>query len=236
MPRIAYRIIWIISSIAIVAMTIFFAGQPYVAPPSGTLRTFTIKDNSFSIKRPENWKSNGLAMHDMVSEVLYQPSSNIYFHVTTDLQGSLLSSMLPTGISSGPDAPVGTDTANFEAAMKQIPGGEKLAIESKKTPLERLHEAQLAQFEKQKEKFPNYKDGTTSHTTVGGTEALLTDFTLEYDNGFLGKKQMFGRRYTLLTSERQVSIVCYCLKELKPEIDLIFEKMLKSLDLHPKGA
>ena len=245
MPRGIYRVIWIISSIAILAMTVLFAGQPYVAPPSGTMKTFTIKDNSFSIKHPENWKSNGLALHDIVAEVLYQPSPNIYFHITSDLQGSLISGMLPTeaGMDANPNTASGAD-ANLNSAdaaaldrmIKQMPGADKLNSELKKTPLERLHEAQLAQMEKRQEKFPSFKDGETRKTNMSGVEGLVTNFTLESDNGLLGKKKLHGKRITLLTSDRQVSIVCYCLNELQKEIDPIFDTMLKSLDLHPKGV
>ena len=230
MPRIAYRLIWIFSALAIIGFTFLFAGKPYAAPPTAKMKTFTIKDNSFSVMHPENWKSNSTASHDIESEVIYSPSPDIHFSVTSDLQGSLMASV---GAAMPDLGSMGGDSSGVDAAaLNGMPGMDKLRAESKKSPLEKLHEMQASSLSRSR-RFTDFQDGKTKPYAISGSEALSTDIAFDMSVGFSGTQKMIGKRITVLTGERRVSVLYYCLKEKSLEITPIFEKMLKSLNLNP---
>jgi hypothetical protein len=259
---IIYRCVWIPSAIALIAITVAFSRGPVVNAAPGKLIPFTTDDHAISIQHPDNWKPHAESMNAVVTTVHFDPAPDIHFGVKADLVGSLLADtsrppggmppdssgqggMPGSGDASGqPGMPGGADSsggggggdmaAQLQSLSAQNPQLSKQLGSLSKDPLTAAHQRQQATLEGGGQ-YPGMKEGETQKIRVAGYDALTTDFTFQNPNP-LSPEALSGTRITVLSGERQISIVGYCPTKDFNTYGPVFLKMLNSLDLGQGGS
>ena len=220
--RTVYRVIYILSALAILGMSVGFSTLPAAAPIPAPMKHYVSGDRSIGIKHPGNWKTHERSSHAVETELEYIPTQNARFTVTVDLQGSLMADIMKS-----------TSAENSQIAG-MIPGGATLTA-GQKTPLETMHDAQGAQMKQDKETYPGFKDGLTLKSHIAGKEALVTECTWTAP-GLFGSRPIVGRRTTVLSGDHQVSVVYGCLSEMRGVILPVFQEMQESIELDVQGG
>lgn len=221
--RIVYRLIYILSALAIAGMTAGFSLLPPTLATPGPMKQAFSGDRSIGITHPDNWKPQEQTSQAVETKIEFTPALHARFAVTVDLQGSLLTEMLKSN-----------DTENRQIAG-MIPGGGEL-MAGKETPLEREHAAQGAEMKRDIDLYPDLTEGATEKCRIAGQEALITDCTWAAP-GIIGGRPVMGRRATLLLGNHRVSVVYGCLKEMKAELHPLFQQMQQSIEISiPGGA
>lgn len=226
--RMVYRAIWVPCALTIMGLTAVFARQPYAIPIPGPFTSFTTSDKLIALQHPDNWKPRQTSAHSNLTRVKFTPSRTLYFSVSADLQGSLMADMARS--SSTQSASI-TDMAN---ALPSAAGSETRQEAKQKSPLEKLHEMQSAELQKNEVEYAKFEDGKTTPTQISGMEALVTEFGFQQAS-VLGSHAMTGLRATVLTNERRVEIICYGPKEGEKVFKPVFEKMIESIKLGQGG-
>src|SRR5438067_289984 len=121
--RAFYRVVWILSALAIAGMTAVFASQPYALPIPGPTKTYTSGDKSLRLDHPGNWKVREFSSHGIETELRVEPARSAKFVVTADLQGSLMADIVKSGNN----------------ALSSLTGMGGEAGAQPKSPLETLH-------------------------------------------------------------------------------------------------
>lgn len=228
------RVIWIPSAIGLIGSIGFFAAQPFRLDQPGTLKDYVSSDKSFGLKRPSNWKAQSSDIHGVMSGLRFEPSKDVVFEIQTDLAGSLFAD-----ISRGSD----NAQANLESAMAELakqdpnmakqlgsltgpggPGGPGNAG-PKKSAVEKLHDSNRIGLVKL---LKNYKESAPTKTTLGGLEAVESEFTFTGD-GLWGARKMFGKRTTSLNQDRAIRILYYGPSDQMATLKPIFTQMRDSI-------
>lgn len=212
--RILYRVIWVPSLLAVIGMTIAFGGAPATIPQPGSLVQWESGDKSIQILRPDNWRPQSMGASGTAMEVWFEPANFVYFGAKSDLAGSLFADM-----SRGPSiGGLSEGSGELGGAMSE------LEREPAKSPTEKLH---LSAADDLPRKYKGYEEGPTTKTSINGLEAFMTDFTYK-KKGLWGERAMAGRRVTMLTTERRMTVFCYCPENLKATLWPVFEQMIMS--------
>jgi len=220
--RAAYRIVWILSALAIFGMTFVFASQPFALPPPGPITSYTTRDKSLSLKRPGNWKGHESSMNGIETQVRFDPVRNAHLILISDLKGSLIADIEKSLGSAG-------DT------LREIPGMDRVSLPKPPTPLESMHARQGKELAGDKTMYSGFQDGETRQIQIDRYEALLTDFSFQ-EPGAFGSRPMVGRRITLLAGERRVTIVYSCLKEMRALLMPLFDQVRDSVTVGQPGG
>lgn len=220
--RLLYRLIWIPSALVLIGLTAFFLQQPFAIADPSPMTSFVTSDKSLAVSHPGNWKPRQLAAHSTLTRLSFEPSLSVRFVVASDFQGSLMADIAKASESTG------------ENLAGMIPGGEQFleAAPKKKSPLEKLHETQGQEMEKE---YSEYEGGETTKRQIGGQEALVTAFRYRKRAGMFRSQEMVGLRATALSGERRISIVCYCPKDVEARLLPAFEQMIESLQIGQGG-
>lgn len=216
------RVVWIPSALALVGTVSAFAVMPHPVPAPGDLMTFTSNDKTLSVSHPENWKSQSMSIGGNSAEVTYRPTKNVMVRFGTDLQGSLMAD-----ISRSTNAM--PDTSNLPPELANQLGA---GMTKRKTPLESVHEMDMAILAKE---FEGYQEGKTTPTRLAGLEALQTDFTYQMSDLFT-KRQVVGKRFTALSNDRRVTALYYMPKESEAKLLPVIQKMIRSLKIGQQGG
>ncbi len=219
--QIVYRAVWVPSLIAIIAMVVIFARAPLAIPAPAEMVTYSTDDKTIVFKHPANWKPHSMSMHAVQTEAWIEPARNVNFHINSDLQGSIMADF----------ARAGNNMASNFGSITGTGGSESSAEEKRKSPLEQLHDMK---GEKMSKNFPDYQEGITTKLTIGGLEAIETDFTYTRSTMF-GKREMSGARFTALHSDRGIGLVYNFPKELQGQVEPVFKRIVKSLEFHQEG-
>ena len=212
--RILYRAIWLPSLLGIIGMTLAFGTAPAKVPTPGALTTWEAGDKSFSISRPDNWRPQSMGAAGTSMEVWFEPANYVYLGAKSDLAGSLFAD-----ISRGPAiGGIGEGTGEIGEGLEQI------RREPQKSPTEKLH---LSAAESLPEKYKDYEEGPTTKGTIDGKEAIMTEFTFK-KKGLWGDRPMAGKRVTMLSNERRMTVFSYCPENLKAELFPVFDQMINS--------
>ncbi len=220
--RALYRIVWIVSLVAILGMSVAFLMEPPRLPTLAPMTAYVSDDKSLALQYPGNWKPHAASSHAVVARVAFDPNANTHFSIDTSLAGSLIGDM----------AKANNDQLGALQGMTGLPAG---SIEKQKSPLEIVHAASLHAMTKNKTRFPEFEQGATQPTQVGGVEALTTDFTYKL-GGLWGRREMVGTYVTLLTKEREVSVTATTSKELQKTMKPLFDTMIASITLGQNGG
>ena len=159
--RALYRIVWIVSLLAILGMSFWFVMQPPALPVIGPMTAYVSDDKSLALQYPGNWKPREAASHAVASRVAFDPNVNTHFAIDASLAGSLMGDIAKSNTSM----------------LSSMPGMPAGFADKQKSPLEMLHAASLHAMAKNKNRYPDFEPGATQPTQVGGAEALATDFT-----------------------------------------------------------
>ena len=204
--RILYRVIWVPSLLAIFGMTIAFGRAPATVPQPGTLVQWESGDKSISIMRPENWRAQSMGASGTSMEVWFEPANYCYFGAKSDLAGSLMAD-----IARAPSMG-GMEEGEEGGAPRVAP----------LSPTEKLH---IGAAEDLPRKYKGYEEGPTEKTNINGLEAVMTSFTFN-KKGLWGERPMAGKRVTMLTTERRMTVFCYCPENLKEILMPVFDQMI----------
>ena len=219
MPRTLCRVIWIPSCIAVFAMVVMFARQPLALPPPTEMTAFTSEDKVISVKHPGNWKAHSNSIHGNATEVWFEPIRNASFAVNADLAGSLMADIAKSGNNMASNL------------LGDMPGGTQIK-EKMKSPLETMHEVKAAKLTKE---LLDYQEGGTTKATLGGLEAMVTEFTFKKP-GMWGPVEMSGKRATAIHSERRISVFSYCPKPLESQLIPVYNKIMATLRFGSEGG
>jgi hypothetical protein len=181
----------------------------------GALTQWESGDKAIMIQRPDNWKPQSMGAAGTSMEVWFEPANFVYFGAKSDLAGSLM-------------ADIGRATSGGIGGLAEgIGSGENNAEEireARTSPTEKLH---LSAAENLPNKYKGYEEGATIKGTINGLEAVMTEFTYR-KKGLWGERPMAGKRVTMLTSERRMTVFCYCPDNLKETLFPVFDQMINS--------
>ena len=208
--RILYRVIWVPSLLGVIGMTIAFGRAPATVPQPGQLIQWEAGDKSIMIMRPDNWRPQSMGATGTSMEVWFEPANFCYFGAKSDLAGSLMAD-----ISRGPSMGGMGETGE---------NGEIIMPEKTMSPTEKLH---AGAAEELPNKYKGYEEGPTDKTNISGVEAVVTSFTFN-KKGLWGERPMAGKRVTMLTSERRMTVFCYCPENLKDILFPVYDQMIMS--------
>ncbi len=212
--RILYRVVWVPSLLAVIGMTIAFGKAPATVPQPGSLVQWEAGDKSIMIMRPDNWRPQSMGATGTSMEVWFEPANFCYFGAKSDLAGSLMAD-----ISRGPSiGGMGGDESGEGGEGANIPR------EAPASPTEKLHAGAAESLPR---KYKGYEEGPTDKTSINGVEAVMTSFTFN-KKGLWGERPMAGKRVTMLTSERRMTVFCYCPENLKAILMPVFDQMIMS--------
>ena len=206
MSRMVYRVVWVPSLLAIIGMTIAFGKAPAQVPQPGQLVQWEAGDKSFSISRPDNWRPQSMGAAGTSMEVWFEPANFVYFGAKSDLAGSLMAD-----ISRGPSFGGGGEDGEGPP-VPQLSQTEKLHMGAAETL---------------PEKYKGYEEGATTKGSINGKEAVMTEFTFK-KKGLWGDRPMSGKRVTMLSSERRLTMFCYCPDNLRDQLFPVFDQMINS--------
>ena len=203
------RILWIPSSLAVVAMVIVFARQPLVLPPPEAMTGYTTEDKMLEMQHPSNWKPHSNAVAGAATDLWFIPVRNAKIYVKADLFGSLMGD-----IAKGPAVDLGGAEGN-------LPGAEAVQKKTNR-PLAAVHDMKGEEYKKE---YRDYEESGTHDSTLGGMEALVSPFTFEV-SALWGSKEMVGVRMSALANDRRISLIYYCPKDMQATLEPIYKKML----------
>jgi hypothetical protein len=212
--RTLYRTVWIASLLAILGMSVWFATQPLALPVLAPMISYVSEDKSLSFPCPGNWKPHESSSRAVATRVAFDPNVNTHFAVDTSLAGSLM----------------GDIAKSNNAALSALPGMPPEVTDKLKSPLETLHQASLQGMAHNKTRFPDFLQGKTQPTQIGGVEAFRTEFTYTR-GGVWGRTKMTGIYVTALTKEREVRVLATCTQELQKTLQPLFDEMLVGMRL-----
>ena len=220
--RAIYRIIWVISLLAIIGMDMLFILQPHAAPTAAATQVhFTTQDQFISVDHPSNWKPQAVEDHGVATTVVFLPNESTRCLIKTDLVGSLMADVAKSGSGMGnlPGMP----------GMPGMPSGG-----SQKSTLETVHAYQGKNMMDDIARYPGYEEGKTIKVRVAGTEALFTQFTYRKTTG-IQEREMIGRRISALAGDRRLAIVTNCRKDQAGTLEPIFQKIIDSIKIGQGG-
>jgi hypothetical protein len=220
--RALYRIVWVVSLLAILGMSFAFFLQPPSLPTIAPMVAYLSEDKSLSLQYPGNWKPRAASSMAVTDRVAFDPNANTHFAIDTSLAGSLM----------GDIAKAENTSLSALEGMPGMPGGTTQKL---KSPLESLHEAALHAMTKKQSRYPEFEPGPTKPTQVGGVEALVTAFTYKQGGGW-GKREMTGTYVTALTKDREIMVTATCSKELEKTMKPLFDQMIASIHLGQTGG
>ena len=201
-------------------MLLAFSNQPLSVPMPSKLVEYSSPDKSISLLKPENWKISSRSAQAVSSELSLAPAQNVTYKITSDLAGSLMADVARPMTSSGEGLPAGIDPQLAAALAPQ------------KSSLQTLHELEKMHFSRE---YKNYEEGVTEPAQIAGTEALVTEFKFK-DGSSFAMREIVGKRVTLLTNERRISIVFTCPRVMKALLFPVFNQMTESIQLNKGGG
>lgn len=148
-------------------------------------------------------------------DVHFSPAKGADFKISSASVGSLLAE-----ISSSTDA-------SIESIAGQLPGGSQTQVK-KKRPIELLHNLQAEEMAKDERNYTGFEDGKAEDSRIGNREARISSFTYKIPSLF-GSSPGAGKRVTILTLDKQVSVVYRYPKSIEKDVKPSFEKMLKTI-------
>ena len=92
------------------------------------------------------------------------------------------------------------------------------------SPTEKLH---MAAAESLPKRYKDYQEGATTKGSINGKEAVMTEFSFK-KKGLWGDRPMTGKRVTMLSSERRLTMFSYCPDNLRDQIFPVFDQMINS--------
>ena len=217
--RVLYRVVWIVSLLAILGMSCLFAMQPPSLPTIAPMTAYVSDDKSLALPYPGNWKPRESSAQAVSFHVAFDPNPYTHFAVDMDLAGSLMGDIARSNTSM----------------LASIPGMPAGAVEAQKSPLELLHEASLHGMAKNKKRFAEFARGATQPTQIGGIDALATEFTFKQGAAW-SRKEMTGTYVTLLTKDREVRVIATCSQELQKTLKPVFDQMIAGMHLGQPGG
>jgi hypothetical protein len=173
----------LVGGLAFIVMS--FQPQP-IKPVTGFAK-FTTKDQAFSCVYPQGWKTRSFGSGGVLSGGEFKQGS-ASISVTSDLAGSLV-------------ADISKATGGMMTDIGGAPGMGGMMSAAQKPPIEKLHEASLAKFEKE---FKEYSEEEAKPFQTPFGEGRYSEFS--YDGMFGGSFR--GYRATLLGGERRIEAVC----------------------------
>ncbi|HLK57980.1 MAG TPA: hypothetical protein VKU00_15540 [Chthonomonadaceae bacterium] len=221
--RAMYRIVWMISLLAIIGMNGLFLMMPSqgaATAASDTLVSFTTSDKMISLRHPSNWTPNEQSDHAIATGVEFMPDETTRCVVKTDMLSSIL--------TSTPGAGVDLSSLSGTPGMPNMPTG------AQKPPLEAAHDYQADAIREDPKRYPRYAEGKAIKVHVAGLEALFTQFTYRKFEGFEAV-EMVGRRITAVTPDRRLSIVATCRKDQAEKLEPVFQKIIDSVQIGQGG-
>jgi hypothetical protein len=96
---------------------------------------------------------------------------------------------------------------------------------AQKTPLDKVHAVKGGVME---DEYEGYKEGESKKTTLGGLEAVESDFTFKGE-GAWGSQIIAGTRITALTSERAIYLTYYAPRDQMKTFGPVFTDMRSSI-------
>ena len=218
--RIMCRIIWVPSLIVLICMFTLWTKRSTAIEPPAELVPFTLADKSVTAMYPKNWTATESGSHDVASGVRFWASKSVGLNINYDLIGSLVADLasVPT-----PDP-----------AALGIPGAAPQPEVKQKSPLEKAHALYMKQLAKEYEE-QEFQEGAVTQLTVGGLPAISTEYKYKMKSGWGSSGIVVGSRITVLTPERAASLTIYYPKEMKEQLDPVFNKMLASVTFGQGG-
>jgi hypothetical protein len=219
------RAIWIPSATALVGSICFFAMQPYHIEAPAKMVQYGSVEKGLTIKHPSNWKRLGMSSHAVQDSILFKPSENVRFDLMSDLVGSLMADLSRSGSSM-----VEGLAGSMEEMSRQNPDISNQLNElnrqvAKKTPLDKVHDMRGSVM---KDDYDGYKEGASKKGTLGGLEAVESDFTFKGE-GAWGAQKIVGKRVTALTSERAIYLIYYAPENQMKTLGPVFSEMRNSI-------
>ena len=217
--RVLYRIVWIVSLLAILGMSILFITQPPSLPTLAPMVAYLSDDKSLALQYPGNWKPHEASSQAVASRLAFDPNAYTHFSVNSSLAGSLM----------------GDVAKSNNAMLGSLPGMPAAVADKLKPPLQTLHEASLERMANSITRYADFEKGATQQTHLGTVEALATEFTFKR-SGVWGKKEMVGTFVTALATDREVTVTATCSKDLQKTLKPVFDQMIASMRLGQTGG
>ena len=127
MPRRAfYRIVWVVSLLAILGMSLLFLLEPHAAPTAAAPLYYTTNDKWITLQHPGNWKPNEASGEGVETAVDFTPDAYTRLLVKVDLIGAILADLARPGADPG-----------------ALPGIPTMPAVGRNSPLETVHAYQL---------------------------------------------------------------------------------------------
>lgn len=216
--RAFYRLVWILSALAIVGMSVYFPLQPEAAATVGPMVSYTTEDKTLSFVCPDNWKPNETTQNGTDTAVVFVPRSQVRFVIHATLKDALLSDVGQSG----------------NAGLGSLPGLP--ATGTSKDPVETIHALQKDRMERDTDSYPAFADGSTRKIRIAGVEGLETPFTYQKRGDFFQKETESGKRISALVAGRGLSVVETYPPALEKEVQPVFDKILASLNVKDSGG
>jgi hypothetical protein len=254
--RVLYRAIWIPSALVLAGSMVAFALKPVSFPEPGPLVSYSLDDQSLSLKHPQNWKPAAMSSHSVASEVRFNPAKGILFVATADLKGALMADVARSNQSQAENlagmagSPGGEGTEQSETGVDSTgtppggaagpvggatapPGGEGLLGSilgggGASTRKSPLEQLHEAGAAEVSEQLQEYKEQKPAKTRIAGLDALVSDYTATVP-GALGGKPVQGKRYTAIGQERAISVRFHCPEGARTKLEPLFKEMAASV-------
>jgi hypothetical protein len=250
------RAVWIPSAAALIGSIGFFAIQPYQIERPGRLKQYVSSDKSLSLQRPENWKARSFSSQAVQDSIRFTPSENVRFEIESDLTGSLMADIgraadssvesaagavgemaEPSSGIAEPSSGIAEPSSGIAQQSPELAQqlGEMAASRGqKKSPVEKVHALRAAMLE---EDLEGFKQTSTAKTTLGGLEAVESEFTFKGE-GAWGSRTISGTHVTALTPDKAIYLTYYGPADQMSTLKPVFTSMRSSIrfgSLSPGG-
>lgn len=200
-----------------VIVFIIIGQKPQQATEITKFIPYTAPDKAFACVLPDGWKRVESAGGGIQSGVKAE-AGRARINVNADLAGSLMAD-----ISKAQDA-------QMSNIAGMIPGNAQGNVPARKSPVEKAH---IAFKNKMESVWEDYEEKGSKPMQSAFGEAWISEWTGKKKE-LLGSEPRHGLRVTMLSGERQVTVVCYCAEDDWKTLVPAFSKVIKSLA--PGGA
>ena len=231
--RLVYRLIYLPCLLGLAALIGLF-GHPtrsQGAVKTADMTTYVAADKSFSIGYPHTWGASASTLNGTGVRAHLRQSEQAEVIVTCDLAGSILADMSRTGSNLAASLPGMSGSGSSSGAELSLPGLSGMDA-AQQTPLQAAHNFGAGYI---KSKFAHYEEQPPEKSELAGGEALTSAFTA-HTSSLLNPEEIVGRRVTVLSGNRPVTIDAYCPKDEAKAFFVTFENMLQTLRVSETGG